>query len=165
MALSIPSFRHNAFFVQILKTAYRFNGTRFIEQVIKFSKSQASEFPSDQFVDLILQCLRELPEAEPQVVARLLKGETDYEVILLNTPQKSSIIARTTNQPDINSPKGRSFPRLQRGVFQLTSIISHLPNAPIKFARVSIKRMGRLVSNCARQITMLLQSSLVFHSP
>jgi tetratricopeptide (TPR) repeat protein len=106
MALSIPSFRRNDFFMQILKTAYRFNGTRFIEQVIKFSKSQAKEFPSDQFVDLILQCLRELPEAEPQVVARLLKGDTDYEVIQLNTSERSSAIARTTSELDINSPKG-----------------------------------------------------------
>lgn len=85
-------------FTQILETAYRFNKSMFIEQIVKFSKSQSSAFPADQFVQLVVQYLRDIPEATPPLVARLLTGETDYEVINLNTTEKSPAIA---GKPDV----------------------------------------------------------------
>ena len=84
----------------ILETAHRFNKSNFIEQVVKFSKSQSSAFPADLFVQFVVQYLRDLPETTPPVVARLLTGETDYEVINLNKPEKSPMIARTPEVTD-----------------------------------------------------------------
>ena len=87
-------------FTQILETAYRFNKSKFIEQIVIFSKSQSSAFPADQFVQLVVQHLRDLPEAKPPVVARLLKSETDYEVINLNTTEESPAIDRKPDKAD-----------------------------------------------------------------
>ena len=84
----------------ILETAHRFNKSNFIEQVVKFSKSQSSAFPADLFVQFVVQYLRDLPEATPPVVARLLTGETDYEVINLIKSEKSPTIARTPEVTD-----------------------------------------------------------------
>ena len=87
-------------FTQILETAYRYNRSMFIEQIVKFSKSQSSEFPADQFVQLVVQHLRDLPEDKPPIVARLLKSETDYEVINLNTTEESPTIDRKPDKTD-----------------------------------------------------------------
>lgn len=98
MMLSFSSSTMTPLFTQILETAYRFNKSKFIEQIVKFSKSQSSAFPADQFVQLVVQYLRDIPEATPPVVARLLTGETDYEVINLDTTKKPPAIAR---KPDV----------------------------------------------------------------
>jgi tetratricopeptide (TPR) repeat protein len=85
-------------FTQILETAYRFNGSKLIEQIVKFSESQSSAFPADQFVQLVVQHLRDLPEDKPTVVARLLRSETDYEVINLNTNEEPPAIDRKSDE-------------------------------------------------------------------
>jgi tetratricopeptide (TPR) repeat protein len=99
MMLSVSS-QTLTLFTQILETAYRFNRSKFVEQIVRFSKSQSSAFPADQFVQLVVQHLRDLPEAKPPVVARLLKSETDYEVINLNTTEESPAIDRKPDEAD-----------------------------------------------------------------
>ena len=86
LALSIFPSGPTTLSFQIFETAYRFNKSKFLDQVVKFSKSQSSGFPADPFVQLVVQYLRDLPETTPPIVVRLLTGETDYEVINLHTP-------------------------------------------------------------------------------
>ena len=91
-ALSIFPSGASTLSFQIIETAYRFNKSKFIDQIVKFSKSQSSGFPADLFVQLVVQYLKDVPEATPPIVVRLLTGDTDYEVISLNTPEKSPAV-------------------------------------------------------------------------
>jgi hypothetical protein len=90
MVLSFTSPEHLSLVQGIIETAYRFNGSKFIEQCYKWANSQARGFPATEFVERIVECLNGLPSKESPREVRLLKTGSDYEVIHFNKSNKIS---------------------------------------------------------------------------